>query len=105
MKISGTKAGELYEKSVKAVANARDRLLTLVGAKDYDFPSHRVRYCGTQRHKVSGTSLTHDGTVYEIHNTLRAKPGDDKGDHGLVCYRVIKPDTRQYELLVFVAPP
>ncbi len=105
MKISGMKAGELYEKSVKATANARSRLLELVGAKDFDFPSHRVRYCGTERHKVTGTTLTYDGNVYEIHNTLRAKPGDEKGDQGLVCYRAIKPDTRQYELLIFVAPP
>lgn len=104
MKTSGPKAGELYDRATKALANARARLLRLCGAQDYDFPSHKVRYCGTERRKVSGSTLTYDGRVYEIQNTLQAKPGDDQGDHSLVCYRVAQSESRQMELLVFIGP-
>ena len=104
MKISGPKAGELYNRAAKALTNARTRLLRMCGAQDYDFPSHKVHYCGAERRRVLGSTLIYDGRVYEIQNTLRAKPWDDQGDHSLVCYRVAQSESRQMELLIFVGP-
>lgn len=104
MKTNGPKAGELYDRATKSLANARLRLLRACGAQDYNFPSHKVRYCGTERRRVSGSILTYDGKIYEIQNTLRAKPGDDQGDPSLVCYRVAQSESRQMELLIFVGP-
>lgn len=99
-KVTGRKAGELFLRACKAQEAARKRLLEMCGAASFNFPSHKVQFVAGKP-RVSGVALLHEGNVYEIENKLQAHPGDEKGDPSLICYRVVKPDTRQMTLFVF----
>ena len=100
-KMTGEKAGELFNKARAAFAAASVRLLRFCGEERWAYPPSQVHYEGDAKPTVRGSTLIHNNATYEVLSVHRAKPGDAKGDPKLVCFRVVKSDTRDGCLFIF----